>query len=535
MNEKINTKIPNVMFQKIKEYSNEEKDTRYIKAKIWIMHTKQNYNNSYFSKESIEEAIPSIYNTPILTYIEKNKDGEMDASDHRQVLEKDENGDFQYVCKERCIGVIPESSEIKFEERLCDDGICREYLTCTGLIWTKWNDVNDLFEKQNVKSQSMELDPESLVYHFEQDGYCHIDSFKFFGATVLGKYVEPAMKNSTIEVQFSKADAKSIAEEVEARINEFNKYFSKKEEKDSMEDNKEKILDNSVEEQPADNVETNNSTQETEVEVPTDNSKENEKVETEEACEDKKKTKCEKEDSEVKTDNSKSEQEPEANVEDNACGKKKKYSINFELSHDDIRCKLYDKLYELEAIENTWYGICDVYDNHFNYIDYATGQFYTQQFSKTEEEVNFVGERKEVYNVMVDKETYDQIKNVSYSSLQKELAEAKASLERFAKENSELTQFKNNSLEEKRKSEIDSVIFNFTKKLSDETLAEYKKNYYENGKSSEELNNDLLIALGKLNYSKETKVEDNKAELNYTASLENQNECPYKGLESLFN
>ena len=60
MNEKINTKIPNVMFQKIKEYSNEEKDTRYIKAKIWIMHTKQNYNNSYFSKESIEEAIPSI-------------------------------------------------------------------------------------------------------------------------------------------------------------------------------------------------------------------------------------------------------------------------------------------------------------------------------------------------------------------------------------------------------------------------------------------------------------------------------------------
>ena len=46
---KINTKIPNVMFQKIKEYSNEEKDTRYIKAKIWIMHTKQNYNNSYFS------------------------------------------------------------------------------------------------------------------------------------------------------------------------------------------------------------------------------------------------------------------------------------------------------------------------------------------------------------------------------------------------------------------------------------------------------------------------------------------------------
>ena len=56
---KINTKIPNVMFQKWEEYSIEEKDTRYINAKIWIMHTKQIYNNSYFSNESIEKAFPS--------------------------------------------------------------------------------------------------------------------------------------------------------------------------------------------------------------------------------------------------------------------------------------------------------------------------------------------------------------------------------------------------------------------------------------------------------------------------------------------
>ena len=516
---KINTKIPNVMFQKLEEYSNEEKDTRYIKAKIWIMHTKQNYNNSYFSKESIEQAIPSIYNTPILTYIEKNKDGELDASDHREVLEKDENGDFQLVCKERCIGVIPESSEIKFEERICDDGICREYLTCTSIIWTKWNDVNDIFEKQNVKSQSMELDPNSLKYHFEQDGYCHIDSFKFFGATVLGNHVRPAMVNSTIEVQFSKAEAKSIAEEVEARLNEFNKYFSKKEEDKSMEDNKEQVL--------------NNSTQEENVEDVVDNSKNENEVETEEACEDKKKTNCEKEDSEVETDNSKSDSEE--NIEDNACENKKKYSVNFELSHDDIRCKLYDKLFDLESIENAWYCIDEVYDNHFNYVDCITGQHYTQEFSKTDTEINFVGERKEVFSVKVDKETYEQIKNVSYSALQKELEESKATIEKFSKENSELTQFKNNALEEKRKGEIDLVVSKFSKKLSNETLEEYKKNYYENGKSSEELNNDLFVALGKLNYSKEV-VEDNKeAEVNYSVSLENQNECPYKGLENLFN
>ena len=508
----------NVEFSKLNEY--EIKDERYTECLIKILHLGRNYNNSVFKKEVVDKALPSLANMPIVGYIEKDKEGKDEFSDHREVLVQDEDGNIRTSYAGSAFGCIPESyaKEAYYEDFVGDDGVNRTYLMCKGILWNQFDNAMDIFDKNNNHGQSMELS-HNYKGHFEKDGFV-FDEFKFRSYCILHPTeVQPAMNGATIEVQFRKAEAKSIAEEVEARLNEFNKYFSKKEEDKSMEDNKKQVLDNSVEEEKVEDV--------------VDNSKNENEVETEEACEDKKKTNCEKEDSEVETDNAKSNSEE--NIEDNACENKKKYSVNFELSHDDIRCKLYDKLFDLESIENAWYCIDEVYDNHFNYVDCITGQHYTQEFSKTDTEINFVGERKEVFSVKVDKETYEQIKNVSYSALQKELEESKATIEKFSKENSELTQFKNNALEEKRKGEIDLVVSKFSKKLSNETLEEYKKNYYENGKSSEELNNDLFVALGKLNYSKEV-VEDNKeAEVNYSVSLENQNECPYKGLENLFN
>lgn len=216
---KVNTSIP-VLFQKLASF--EAEDTRFLKVKIWLMHIGENLNGSYFSKEVVEDAIPSLANTPILAYIEDNSDGELDFSDHRMVLVKDD-GQFKIKYIGQAIGVIPETNNAQFETRLCDDGIEREFLTVEGLVWQKWDDPIDIFSRDVIKAQSMELH-EDYEGEWKEDKLFHFTKFKFFGACALGKDVLPAMKNATIEAQFS---YDKMFEEIQAKMEEFKKYASK--------------------------------------------------------------------------------------------------------------------------------------------------------------------------------------------------------------------------------------------------------------------------------------------------------------------
>lgn len=218
MEEQIKKEFP-VIFQRLNTY--EAQDNRFMEVKIWLMHTGANLNGSYFSKESIIEAIPSLKNTPILAYIENNIYGEKDFADHRMELVKD---DGQYKIKYLCnaIGVIPEENDAKFEYRLCDDGVEREFLTVKGLVWQKWDDPIDIFNRDIIKAQSMELSDDYEGY-WGEDKLFHFTKFKFFGACALGKTVQPAMHNASIEVQFN---MNNIFSTIQSKMEEFKHFFT---------------------------------------------------------------------------------------------------------------------------------------------------------------------------------------------------------------------------------------------------------------------------------------------------------------------
>jgi hypothetical protein len=197
----VNRKIP-VSFQKLEKFEIQADDTRFLPVKIWLMHLGENFNGSYFSKEVVEAAIPSLANTPILSYIEDNSDDELDFSDHRQVLVvKNDSFDLKYLGQ--AIGIIPESNNAQFEDRLCEDNVTRTFLTVEGLIWTKWDEPVDILNRDLFKAQSMELHSDYEGVYNEEDNMFHFSKFKFFGACGLGKDVLPAMINSTIEVNFN--------------------------------------------------------------------------------------------------------------------------------------------------------------------------------------------------------------------------------------------------------------------------------------------------------------------------------------------
>lgn len=212
----VNKNIP-VFFQKLTAY--EDEDTRFIKVKIWLMHLGENLNGSYFDKNVVTSALPTLSNTPILAYIEQNQDGDNDFSDHRQVLTI-EDGEFKlkYLCQ--AIGIIPETNNAKFEFRVCDDGIEREFLTVEGLVWQKWDEPIDIFNRDAIKNQSMEIHSD-YEGSFQEDKLFHFTKISFFGACCLGKYVSPAMRSASIEMQFSH---ESMFDDIQEKMEQFKTF-----------------------------------------------------------------------------------------------------------------------------------------------------------------------------------------------------------------------------------------------------------------------------------------------------------------------
>jgi hypothetical protein len=214
------TTIP-AIYQKVKEY--ELGDSRFVQMRIWLMHTGENHNGSYFTKEAVESAIPSLANTPVIAYVEENSDGEIDFSDHRMVLHRSEDGEFKLKYMGVAIGIIPETNNAHWEKRVTDDGVEREYLVVDALIWTKWEDTIEILNGKNGKtSQSMELSDDFTGY-IDNDGLFHFESFQFNGACLLGEDYLPAMEGSTGEVYFNK----DIHKNIEEKLQEFYTLFSK--------------------------------------------------------------------------------------------------------------------------------------------------------------------------------------------------------------------------------------------------------------------------------------------------------------------
>lgn len=212
-----------VTFEKIKDF--EAADDRFTKVKVWLMHLGKNLNNSVFEKSVVDNAIPTLQYIPIMGFVELNDDNEKDFSDHRYIITKDEKG-VRRKYMGTPYGVIKSSDDnnAHYEERLCEDGETRTFLVTEGVIWNVLEDGAEIFHRDLVKSQSMELYEKSIDGYEDDDGVFHFTEFSFRAACVLGEDVTPAMTGSTIEVQFALSDfVKNIQSELNDKYTTFTK------------------------------------------------------------------------------------------------------------------------------------------------------------------------------------------------------------------------------------------------------------------------------------------------------------------------
>lgn len=219
-----------VMFEEVEKI--ESADGRFTKVKIWLMHLGENFNGSVFSKEAVDDAIPTLGYIPIVAFLENNKSGEKDCSNHRYIITKDEKGvRRKYVGSAYGVIMSSEDNNAHYEERLCDDGETRTFLVVDGLIWNMFEDSSDIINRDLIKNQSMELydDGASMDGYEDEDGLFHFTKFSFRAACILGDDYEPAMINSTVEVQFTMSDfVKDIQSELNDKFIAFTKMVNEK-------------------------------------------------------------------------------------------------------------------------------------------------------------------------------------------------------------------------------------------------------------------------------------------------------------------
>jgi hypothetical protein len=213
----MNQRYP-ISFTKKNEY--ETSDFRFIDVYIDVMHTGANKNRTSFTKDTINKAISSIANMPILGYVvDELDDEEKDFKGHEHELRVTDN-DVKYMYAGQAYGVIPESCNPRWIIKDDGTGTEREYLRVDGLIWTKFGDSVDIFTRDVIKNHSVEL-TDMVCGPKDRDGNTPVSSFKFDGFCILSTTdpkIQPAMTGSCITAQFSVDD---ITSQIRERLYEY--------------------------------------------------------------------------------------------------------------------------------------------------------------------------------------------------------------------------------------------------------------------------------------------------------------------------
>lgn len=343
------------------EVVEEKSDSRFKKVKIFVAHTGENLNNSIFEKDVLEKMAPSLLHCPILGYISNNPDNEKDFRTHEKHYSL-KSGGLKVNFGTRAYGFVGEDHNAHFEIVAG-----KEWLVCEGYIWTRFTDVIELFNQSNgTKGQSMEIvDAAGFV---DDEGRVVYQDGKFSGLCILGDDIPPAMTGATISTEFSQSEVKALVEEMLAEFTAEkgeHEMSVKKTNDEGTEDVK------TPEENPIDQVEPETPV-EPEVQKEEHDSNGGDEEQTDETTE----VEPNQEDNhEAEQEENESENDGEGSEEGSEFAKESKFKLEFELSHEDQRCALYEAFRELHKDDDVWVWIQQVFDDRVivSVEDYENG------------------------------------------------------------------------------------------------------------------------------------------------------------------
>ena len=125
----------------------------FASARLKAFYLGGNRNGSFISKASTEDAIPTMFNCPIVC----NYDVESDTiGGHDMDIVPTDSGDVKLINLTSAIGVIPAGAKYNFEKIEEADGSVHEYFVVDAILW-KRSPAYDKIKRDGIVSQSMEI------------------------------------------------------------------------------------------------------------------------------------------------------------------------------------------------------------------------------------------------------------------------------------------------------------------------------------------------------------------------------------------
>lgn len=151
-----------------------------------------NNNKVHISREAFEQAIPSMFNCPVVCNYNRSTDSI--GGHDMEVVNKD--GSLRLVCKTNPVGVVPESAVPFWQEVEEHDGSTHEYLCAPVLFW-KRQEAYEHIKENGITDESMEINV--FRYEKKEDGFTYITSFEFTAFCLL-ESVSPCFESASVEL-----------------------------------------------------------------------------------------------------------------------------------------------------------------------------------------------------------------------------------------------------------------------------------------------------------------------------------------------
>lgn len=448
------------------EVEDDENSEGLLYGRVKAFHDLGNRNKSYIDTEVFEKHVASMKDRPIMADIidVEDKDGNIIKDFNGHTMKFDEEND-KIIYIEKPVGhfVNPENFELVYDEEFD-----RTFVFADCVIYEEYTDACDILRRRQETDVSVELCIRDLAYDCKTHEL-HINNFYVQGCTLLGEHVQPGMAGSKLSLKDFSEENNSVFSnlserdemkekliEMQESINTLLSRFNIDDSKESKETyGKEEIevenQDILVNEEVTETEETVVETEEvTEIVTNEESTEETDEVTVVESTEEVTETEAEESENPVEDetpevvevnseDDDKDDQDDDQDKDDDDDDDDdkekfelvektfefdgKKFSVSFELSHEDIRCGLYGLITQYEELDNEWYSIRAVYDDCFAFQGWFTNKIYGQKYVKEGDTVALDGERYTLHEELLTDSELAQLNDMraNYSSIQTEL------------------------------------------------------------------------------------------------------------------
>lgn len=172
-------------------------------CKCFVMAVGKNGNQTIISKDAVDDALPSLFNIPVVGHLYVDKDGTVRMGGHDVAIEQDDNGDYHFTSITIPYGTVPAQENAHYEE-VEENGTKQTYLVADIILWTgRYPELLDAKYNEDIFfAQSMEILPSETKKTKEG---LDIKKFQFSALCLLGKSddktknVTPCFKSARVE------------------------------------------------------------------------------------------------------------------------------------------------------------------------------------------------------------------------------------------------------------------------------------------------------------------------------------------------